>query len=420
MRTDIDGVVLPLLIYLLAASFYLYEFTLQIAPGVMTFELMRDFNIQATGVGIISACFYYAYTPMQLPAGLFYDRFGPRLLITLATLICAGGALLFALTDLAYIAAAGRFLMGIGSAFAFIGILITVANWFSPRYFALFAGVTQLMGSIGAIAGETPLALAVARFGWRTTLLTIAGIGFILALCIGLIVRDSPQGKSALHTRSNRSISLTLKTVLSKRQTWVIAGYSFTIWAPVTVFAALWGVPYLMVRFNISAAMAASAVSMIWIGIGVGSPFAGWFSDKIRLRNLPLTLCAGLGIFSTLTILYIPQLNLTIIYCLLFLFGFAAGGQSLIFAVVKDINPPGIVGTAIGFNNMCVVAGGALFQPLVGYILHKFWHGELNNGVPVYLAQDYQLALILLPLCFLIAWSIARFGLCETYCEPND
>jgi len=420
MRVIIQGTALPLLIYLLAASFYLYEFTLQIAPGVMTFELMRDFNIQAAGLGVISACFYYAYTPMQLPAGLFYDRFGPRLLLTLATLICASGALLFALTDITYIAAVGRFLMGVGSAFAFIGILIIVANWFSPRYFALFAGITQLMGAIGAIVGETPLALTVARFGWQATLLVIAGIGFILALGIWLIVRDSPQDKPALHTSSTRSISLTLKEVLGKRQTWAIAGYSFTIWAPVTVFAALWGVPYLMIRFNISAAMAASAVSMIWLGIGIGSPFVGWLSDKIGLRNLPLTLCAGLGLFSTLTILYIPQLNLTTLCCLLCLFGFAAGGQSLIFAVVKDINPPGIVGTAIGFNNMCVVAGGALFQPVVGYILHKVWHGELNNGVPVYLVQDYQRALILLPLCFLIAWLISRFGLRETYCKPND
>ncbi|MDF2867725.1 MAG: phtH [Gammaproteobacteria bacterium] len=410
---------LPFVIYLLAASFYLYEFMLQIAPGVMTFELMRDFNIQAAGLGVISAFFYYAYTPMQLPAGLLYDRFGPRTLITLASLICASGALVFALTKITYMAAAGRFLMGMGSAFAFIGILIIVANWFSPGYFAFFAGITQLMGSVGAIVGETPLALAVARFGWQATLLIVAGIGFILALAIWLIVRDSPPGKPALHANSTKGIGTTLKEVLGKRQTWAIATYSFTIWAPITVFAALWGVPYLMVRFNISAAMAASAVTMIWIGVGIGSPFVGWFSDKIGRRNLPLVLCAILGIFSTSAILYIVHLNLIVIYGLLFLFGFAAGGQSLIFGVVKDINPPGIVGTAIGFNNMCVVAGGALFQPFVGYILHKVWHGELQNGVPVYLAQDYQRALLLLPLCFLIAWLIGWLGLRETYCKPH-
>lgn len=196
----------PFIVYLLAASFYLYEFMLQIAPGVMTFELMRDFNIQAAGLGVISAFFYYAYTPMQLPAGLFYDRFGPRILITFATLICASGALLFAATKITYIAAAGRFLMGIGSAFAFIGVLIIVANWFPPSYFALFAGITQLMGSVGAIVGETPLALAVDCFGWQKTLLLVAGIGFILALFIWLIVRDKPYSQSGQHKPTHTSI----------------------------------------------------------------------------------------------------------------------------------------------------------------------------------------------------------------------
>jgi MFS family permease len=406
------------IIYLLAACFYLYEYTLQIAPGVMTQELMRDFNVQAAGLGIISAFFYYAYTPMQLPAGLLYDRYGPRLLITLATVICAFGTLLFACSTLTYLAAIGRFLTGIGSAFAFIGILILIANWFSPGYFAMFAGFTQLMGSIGAIAGETPLALGIKRFGWQSTLLSIAGLGFILALAIWRVVRDTPtwQAKKSL---PRQSILTSLKKVLGKPQTWSIALYSFAIWAPITIFAALWGVPYLMTRLHISAPLAASAVTMVWIGIGVGSPLAGWFSDRIGLRKLPLLLCAILGLAVSLAILYLPMLNLITLYVLLFLFGFAAGGQSLIFAVVKDINPHAVVGTAIGFNNMAVVAGGAVFQPLVGFCLHKFWQGQTHNGIPVYSIADYQQALLLLPLCFLVAAMVAGFKLHETYCQAQ-
>ena len=411
---------LPVIIYALAASFYLYEFMLQIAPAVMTHELMCDLRVDAAGLGIVSAFFYYAYTPMQLPAGLFYDRFGPRVLITCATLICALGTLLFAITTSSFTAALGRFLTGIGSAFAFIGILVLVANWFPARYFALFAGITQLMGSIGAIAGETPLALAVEHFGWQDTLLAAAGIGFILALSIWLIVRDSPARKTAVHAMPTSSIWLTLKRVLGKGQTWPVAIYSFTIWAPVTIFAALWAVPYLMARFAIPSATAASAVIMVWIGIGIGSPFVGWLSDKIERRVLPLGLCAVLGLLATLALLYLPKLSPGAIYILLFLFGFAAGGQSLIFAVVKDINPRDIVGTAIGFNNMCVVAGGAVFQPLVGFVLHKVWQGQLKDGVPDYAVQDYQHALLLLPLCFLTAWLICWFGLRETHCQPQE
>ena len=116
------------IICLLSASFFVYEFFIQISPGVMTNELMRDLQIGAGGLGILSAFYYYAYTPMQLPAGLLFDRFGPRILLTFASCVCALGALSFGLAHTVAEAAAGRFLMGIGSAFAFTGTLLLVSR----------------------------------------------------------------------------------------------------------------------------------------------------------------------------------------------------------------------------------------------------------------------------------------------------
>ncbi len=117
--------------------FYMYEFILQVSTAVMTNELMSDLHLNAAELGAMTAFYYYAYTPMQLPAGLLYDRFGPRLLLTLAVSVCALGAFLFAATSNVWMASTGRFLMGIGSAFSFIGALLLVSRWFPPHYFAL-------------------------------------------------------------------------------------------------------------------------------------------------------------------------------------------------------------------------------------------------------------------------------------------
>ena len=87
--------VLATIICSLAAMFYLYEFILQVSPAVMTKELMHDLSLNAAGLGAMAAFYYYAYTFMQLPAGLLSDRFGPRFLLTIATLICVLGAIFF-------------------------------------------------------------------------------------------------------------------------------------------------------------------------------------------------------------------------------------------------------------------------------------------------------------------------------------
>src|SRR5437870_1283708 len=86
---------IPYMVCLLAAAFYMYEFTLQVSLGVMTNQLMQDLSLNAASLGLASAFYYYAYTPMQIPAGLLHDRFGPRRALTFAISTCALGALLF-------------------------------------------------------------------------------------------------------------------------------------------------------------------------------------------------------------------------------------------------------------------------------------------------------------------------------------
>ena len=62
----------------LGAIFYAYEYLLRIAPSAMEDSLRLHFNLTATGFGFLSAVYYYAYVPMQLPVGILMDRYGPK------------------------------------------------------------------------------------------------------------------------------------------------------------------------------------------------------------------------------------------------------------------------------------------------------------------------------------------------------
>lgn len=406
----------------LAAMFYMYEFILQVSPAVMTNELMRDLNLNAASLGTMVAFYYYSYTPMQLPAGLLYDRFGPRRLITLAVLICAIGALLFGTTPNIFMASVGRFFMGIGSSFSFIGALLLVSRWFPPHYFAFLTGLVQLMSSVGAIAGQVPLATTINHWGWRSTIISLSILGALLSLFIWSIVRDSPETVSQrkkFQCSPKKSELKRLQQVCNNRQTWLTALYSFSIWAPITAFAAFWGIPFLVAKYGISTEAASKACAMIWLGIGIGSPLLGWLSDKMRSRSIPLSSSAFLGIFSLTLVIYGPHLSITWLYIALFIFGTGASGQALSFGVVKDNNPPSVVGTAIGFNNTAVVAGGALFQPLIGVLLYYNWNGTMQGGIPFYEAADYQKALFILPSCYILAFIVSHFLLRETHCQQQ-
>jgi MFS family permease len=407
---------LPVLMFLLAASFYFYEFFLQISPGVMTKELMRDLHLDAAALGTISAFYYYSYTAFQIPAGLLYDRFGARTILTCAVLVCATGALLFGATNVAGLAAAGRLLMGAGSAFAFVGSLYLILHWFPARYFPIFAGLTQFLGSAGALGGNAPLALLTHHYGWHKIILTMSVVGFGLAIVMFLFVRNNPkQCEKVTRSRKSASMLQNLLTVLKTPQTWPIAFYSCLIWAPVAAFAGLWGVPFLAAKYDVSTLHAASLIMWIWVGVGLGAPFIGWLSQKIGRRCLPNSMAALLGVISTLVVIYLPCPQW--VTCLfLFGFGLASTGQSLSFAIITDIQPISSASAAIGFNNMAVVAGAIVLQPLAGHILDAHWTGAMINGAHVYDMHAYSMALIALPICYAACWLISVFSIRETHC----
>ncbi len=408
------------IIYALAAAFLCYEMALQVSPSIMTSQLMRDLHIDAAGLGLMSGFYFYSYTLMQIPVGLLFDRFSSKMLISIAVVICSLGAIFFGMTHTVNLASLGRFLMGIGSAFAFIGVLVVAAHWYESKYFALLVGVAQLLAALGAMGGEAPLASAVDSFGWRSTIIVLALFGLVLGLLISLIMQDYPKGYTKKQgARNELGIFKSLSIVLGNKQTWWVGLYAFSNWAPITIFASLWGVPYLTALYKISDTMAATAIAMIWIGIAVASPILGWLSDRMGRRVIFLLISAGLGLVCSFVAVWV-SVPLWCMFLLLLGFGMASGGQILSFAVVKDFNPHEVTGTAIGFNNMAVVAGGALFQPLVGWLLSTMWDGTLSSATPVYSVQNYQYALLIVPGCFLLGMIVSGFLIKETYCGRRN
>lgn len=413
-----DYLILPYFICSLASLFYVYDFIIRIIPGTIANELMVQYQIGAAGLGLLSSFFFLGYTLMQIPCGLLFDRFGPRLLLTITTAIAATSTFLFIATTSFAVASYARFFMGVGSAFAYIGALVLASRWLPKRYYAFIAGLIQLMGSIGAIIGEAPLAHLVDRFGAYSVITTLAIIGLLLALAFWFFVIDQPPNMTKDFKVKRINMWQALKSVTQNLQNWAAALYGFAIWAPMSVFASLWAVPFLSTLYNISTPHAASLASFLWVGIGLGGPIFGWLSNFIESRRIPLFIASIVGIVSSLIIIYVPNISQAVMIILLFLYGVAGSAQAVTFGVIQDNNSPHTVGTAAGFNNMAIVMGGIFLQPVVGLLL-KYHHHEYEDvmkGIQTYVIADFRFALIVLPLCFVLSL-LAVFLIRETHCE---
>lgn len=403
----------------LAGVFVFYDYMVQVAPSVITTQLMHTFHINAFVLGGVIATYYYAYAPMQLFAGASFDKFGTKRTLTCAILACAVGVLLIALSQSPLWVAIGRFITGGGAAFAFVGMLFLGQQWFKAEYFFWVSGIAMILVSLGAIAGMAPIAAAVGHFGWRETLRYIAFFGFPLAILIFIFVKDKKT--SHYRTRQNKepfwtSFRLGFQYLLKHKQMWGIALYAMMSWAPATAFAALWGVPFLRQKAHLSETHAALAISMIWVGVAIGSPLIGLISEKIQRRLLPLIISTLIGGVSLAALAFIPSLSLLSIHILTFLIGIGTAGQALSFCIISDLAEPRRIGITMGFNNVFVVASGAIMQPLIGGILH-LWKPHYSHHVPFYPLVAYQHSMIAFVTCYVIALLICFFWLKETHCQ---
>src|SRR3954471_7085114 len=90
------GVRVAAVAWLVAATFYFYQYAMRSAPAVMMPQLSEAFGVSTLGVASIVGLFYYAYSPFSLVAGAAMDKVGPRRLLPFAAATVGIGALLFA------------------------------------------------------------------------------------------------------------------------------------------------------------------------------------------------------------------------------------------------------------------------------------------------------------------------------------
>ena len=405
-----------ILVYIVVSFFLFFEMGVQVSPSVMAPHLMHALGIGAFGLGFMSSLYFYTYTAMQIPSGILFDKYNPRLIITLAILTCAVGTLLFAVSPNVYIASLARLFMGLGSAFAFVSVLVVTSDLFPSKYFATMTGITQMLAAFGAMSGQMPVSIVVSAIGWRNTMFGLAIIGGILALIVWNVLRYKRHDNHPHHVTPNVSIRTLLKEVLHNKQTWMLAIYACLLWAPMSGFASLWGVPFLVSVYHLNQHTAAFLSSLMWLGLAFASPLLGMISTGVSRRKMPLTISAFVGAIAFGGILT-GDLSIWLVGVLIFVAGMACSGQVLSFSLVTENNSKTRRATAIAVNNMAVVISGAILQPLIGRML------QWGNG-SIYSSHTFIIAMLSVLFAYIIAFLVAGFFIKETYCreyqEPTN
>jgi len=387
-----------IVIWLTGVSFVLFQFSLQLSSGVIIGSIMHEMQLSASTTGWLGSSFYFVYTGLQIPAGLLFDKKKSHVILSLSAVICSLGCFIFAQSHALPGLFLGRILIGTGSAFAFVGLSHLLRKHFPPQKFALMIGLSETLGFFATTAGIIGMGAFISHWGWRPIIYSAAAIGLMISFFCWKKIPDSPP-----NAPEHVSFKSQLISTLFTWKLWfngIFAGLGFAV---VTVFGALWAIPFIQVKFACNMTLASAISSSFFIGTAISCILFGVLPAHVKNRRLLIQGSCLATAFTLIILLYLPGQSIVTVTSLMFLSGLFCGGYLLAYTISNELATKESMSTATGLTNTLAVLSAPVLQPVIGYFL------DLLNPSKHYTLGDYQIALLTIPIGLIIAFFICFF-----------
>jgi MFS family permease len=336
----------------------------------------------------------------QIPTGIFLDRFGSRIVVSLSAALSSLAVFLFGGASTLFQLEVGRFILGLATASGFIGCTKIISEHVPASKYSLFVGISMFMGCLGGICGSIPTAWLVSHLGWRATTFTIAAFGALLAILAFLCMAPQKEKTTRQPTKLLHGISILAK----KPSYWSLGILCAISYLPMTAVAELWGTPFMEKKFDIPTEKATFFSAIIFVGYGIGSILTPWLTNVLNSCKQVLLLFTTLSVISFLPVIFLQDLSLSVCLFFLFLFGVFSGTVPLFFTMAFNMVPPRYGGSSSGLTNMINMSGAVIFQPLLGTLLDFFRKGlTTSTGSPLYTFEVYKSSFLVVIACMALS-----------------
>jgi MFS family permease len=362
MKKNIRG----LLIWFIVTLFVVYAFFLNTAGGVFAETIKAYLHLSNFGAAFAVGSFVLGFACMQIPAGYLLDRYSIKFTTTGGLFLLALGNFTLTFSSSLPLFALSNFIQGLGASFAFIAVGKLIGEWFAPKMFPILFGLTQTLSCILTAIIHYYLVKALQVITWQKMYLEFAAFGFAL-LVLMLIFVSSP---SKTKKQASLSFGKSMVAVLTNKQIWLCSIAGATSFGVLAAYASFW---YMKVQENFAVDTSEALIisGMAFVGIGIGTPFFGWFSNKIRSRKFAIHISVVLGAIFLIMGLYLPHFEINTylpIKFISFCIGFFLSGSMLYYTCISEISANNIRAVALGLINTCVF----IFNTLLLFIPQLF------------------------------------------------
>ena len=377
-------------IWLVGLSVYVLAVFHRSSLGVAGLLAAERFEIEATALATFTVLQLAVYAAMQVPVGVLLDRYGSRALLLVGLVLMTAGQLLFAFVESYPLAVLARVVIGAGDAMVFVSVIRLVAAWFLVRQAPLVTQLTGQVGQTGAIIAAAPLTWALLHLGWTGAFALASTIGVVLMVAVALLVKDSPYAKDGPTRIKLRTLARQVQTVWGNPGTRLGMWTHFTSQFSMTVFAMLWGFPFLVRGQGLSPAVASTLLMVMTGWVILSGLTLSWLVGRFPYyRSWIVIGVVGLMAIPWTAVLLrdtpSPLWLLVVLAC-----ASATGGPASMvgFDLARSFIPVESSGRANGLVNVGGFSASLLVIAIIGVVLDLRQPG----GMTAYDLDDFRVA----------------------------
>jgi predicted MFS family arabinose efflux permease len=367
---------LPLLVLLIAVT-CLSQFY-RVSNSVIAPELARDLGLGARQLGWAGSAFFFALFAVQVPVGMWFDRYGARRTVAALSLLAVLGALWIAAANDAFDLIGARALIGVGCAASFMSVVFLCSRWFAPGKLATALSWVFAASNIGTLAAATPLAWIAATVGWRNGFVGLAIVTVLVALAFYVVVRDQPPDRP----RSSHRREDVGEIVRGLFKVWTTPGLGpvlamhFFAYATMLTVLGVWGGPYLYDVHKLDAVQRGNVLLAMGVAQILGILAYGPMDRLLRSRKKVVLAGAAISALLLTVLAALPRAPLGVAVVLLVALCFFCAFGTVIVAQGRTLFPDRLAGRGVTTVNMAQCLGLTVLPALVGYIVEAFGNSD--------------------------------------------
>lgn len=191
---------MAILVFGCFAGAYFLSYALRSVNAVIAPPLTQAFGLSNAQLGSLSSAYFFAFALMQLPLGIWLDRYGSRRVNACLLLVAAAGCAVFASASGVTTLWVGRALIGVGVSGALMSALKGYRFWYSATRLQQLTAWMLVAGTAGALTVTVPVQLVLPVVGWRGVFWGVAVLLVLVAATLwALVPRDEERHAAAMH-----------------------------------------------------------------------------------------------------------------------------------------------------------------------------------------------------------------------------